>query len=198
MRLSRVSVPVVIDLQMNYKKIKSIGGAAVLAVLMGSAGCAGYRLGPVNGAVAGARSVQVKFFENETLEPRLIAAVNHSLRQQLQQDGTFRVESEGDLVVSGVLKNFTRNGVNYKPDDILAVQDYSLQLTAQVTVTDRVTGKVMVERDIVGSSLVRVSTDFASGQRQAIPLIANQIALRATSIIADGEWPEDNSEPGGN
>lgn len=198
MRLSRVSVPVVIDLQMNYKKIKSIGGAAVLAVLMGSAGCAGYRLGPVNGAVAGARSVQVKFFENETLEPRLIAAVNHSLRQQLQQDGTFRVESEGDLVVSGVLKNFTRNGVNYKPDDILAVQDYSLQLTAQVTVTDRVTGKVMVERDIVGSSLVRVSTDFASGQRQAIPLIANQIALRATSVIADGEWPEDNSEPGGN
>ena len=198
MRLSRVSVPVVIDLQMNYKKIKSIGGAAVLALLLGSAGCAGYRLGPVNGAVAGARSVQVKFFENETLEPRLIAAVNHSLRQQLQQDGTFRVESEGDLVVSGVLKNFTRNGVNYKPDDILAVQDYSLQLTAQVTVTDRVTGKVMVERDIVGSSLVRVSTDFASGQRQAIPLIANQIALRATSIIADGEWPEDNSEPGGN
>lgn len=197
MRLSRVSVPVVIDLQMNYKKIKSIGGAAVLAVLMGSAGCAGYRLGPVNGAVAGARSVQVKFFENETLEPRLIAAVNHSLRQQLQQDGTFRVESEGDLVVSGVLKNFTRNGVNYKPDDILAVQDYSLQLTAQVTVTDRVTGQVMVERDIVGSSLVRVSTDFASGQRQAIPLIANQIALRATSVIADGEWPEDNSEPGG-
>jgi len=45
---------------------------------------------------------------------------------------------------------------------------------------------------------VRVSTDFASGQRQAIPLIANQIALRATSVIADGEWPEDNSEPGGN
>ena len=198
MRLSRVSVPVVIDLQMNYKKIKSIGGAAVLALLLGSAGCAGYRLGPVNGAVAGARSVQVKFFENETLEPRLIAAVNHSLRQQLQQDGTFRVESEGDMVVSGVLKSFTRNGVSYKPDDILAVQDYSLQLTAQVTVTDRVTGKVMVERDIVGSSLVRVSTDFASGQRQAIPLIANQIALRATSIIADGEWPEDNSEPGGN
>ena len=191
-------MPVVIDLQMNYKKIKSIGGVVMLALLLGSAGCAGYRLGPVNGAVAGARSVQVKFFENETLEPRLIAAVNHSLRQQLQQDGTFRVESEGDLVVSGVLKNFTRNGVNYKPDDILAVQDYSLQLTAQVTVTDRVTGKVMVERDIVGSSLVRVSTDFASGQRQAIPLIANQIALRATSIIADGEWPVDDSEPGGN
>ncbi len=197
MRLSRVSVPVVIDLQMN-NKFKSMGGAVVLAMLVGLAGCAGYRLGPVNGAVAGARSVQVKFFENETLEPRLIAAVNHSLRQQLQQDGTFRVESEGDLVFSGVLKNFTRNGVNYKPDDILAVQDYSLQLTAQVTVTDRVTGQVMLEREVVGSSLVRVSTDFASGQRQAIPLIANQIALRATSIIADGEWPVDDSEPGGN
>ncbi len=167
-------------------------------LLLGVTGCAGYRLGPVNGGAAGARSVQVKFFDNQTLEPRLVSAINHSLRRHLQQDGTFRVESEGDLVVSGVLKEFTRNGVNYKSSDVLAVQDYSLRLTAEVIVTDRVTGQVVLKRDIVGSSVVRVNADFASGQRQAVPLIADQLALRATSIIADGAWPADDSGPDGN
>ncbi len=172
--------------------------ALLSVLLLGGIGCAGYRLGPVNGVAAGARSVQVKFFDNQTLEPRLVSAVNHSLRKHLQQDGTFRLESAGDLVVSGVLKNFTRNGVNYKSSDVLAIQDYSLHLTAEVIVTDRVTGQVVLKRDVVGNSVVRVGTDFASGQRQAVPLIADQLALRATSLIADGEWPADDSEPGGN
>ena len=101
-------------------------------------------------------------------------------------------------MVSGVLKKFTRDGVNYEPGDVLAVRDYSLQLTAQVIVTDRVTGQVVLDREIMSSSVVRVGTDFASRQRQAVPLIADQLALRAISIIADGEWPDDDSEPGGN
>ena len=171
--------------------------SAVLLLLGFPVGCAGYRVGPVSGATAGARTVQVKFFNNKTLEPRLVAAVNHSLRQHLQQDGTFRLENEGDLVVSGVLKSFTRNGVNFKASDVQAVQDYSLQLTAQVIVTDRVTGRVVLDLEITGVSVVRVGTDFASRQRQAVPLIADQLALRAISVIADGEWPVDDSNPGG-
>ena len=186
-----------IDLQMK-NIARGIWQVMMFALLLKMTGCAGYRMGPLNGDAAGARSVQVKFFDNQTLEPRLVAAVNHSLRRHLQQDGTFRVESEGDLVVSGVLKSFTRNGINYKPSDVLAVQDYSLQLIAQVTVTDQVTGQVMLESDIVGSSVVRVSADFASGQRQAVPLIADQLAQRAASLITDGEWPADDLETGGN
>jgi len=180
------------------KIIQGMVGVALLVLLLGTSGCAGYRLGPVNGGVAGARSVQVKAFSNETLEPRLVAAINHSLRSHLQQDGTFRVESEGDLVVTGVLKTFTRNGVNYKSSDVLAVQDYSLQLTVQVIVTDRASGEVILDREIEGSSVVRVSADFASGQRQAVPLIADQLALRATSLIADGDWPVADDATDGN
>ena len=196
MRSSLVRVPETIDLQMK-NMFQGNERVAVLVLLLGLVGCAGYRMGPVGGGAAGVRSVQVKFFDNQTLEPRLITAVSHSLRQHLQQDGTFRLESEGDLVVSGVLKKFTRNGVNYEPGDVLAVRDYSLQLTAQVIVTDRVTGQVVLDREITGNSVVRVGTDFASRQRQAVPLIADQLALRAISVIADGEWPVDDSNPGG-
>src|SRR6185369_17073313 len=41
----------------------------LLAALL--AGCAGYRLGPTGGQTAGARSVQINPFVNQTIEPRL-------------------------------------------------------------------------------------------------------------------------------
>ena len=54
-----------------------IGAAAGLL-----AGCAGYHLGPVNGAVAGEKSVEVLPFNNQTLQPRLGDAVTQALRER--------------------------------------------------------------------------------------------------------------------
>ena len=73
-----------------------------------SLGCAGYHLGTTNGHTAGARSVQVKFFKNETFEPRLAIAVNRAMKREFQKDGTYSLEtqSEGDLIVTGKLINF--------------------------------------------------------------------------------------------
>ena len=163
-------------------------------------GCAGYKLGPVNGQVAGARSVRVKFFSNETLEPRLRTAVNRSLRQHLQQEGTLRLKTRGeegedgdfkaDLVVSGSLTSLTRNGVNYKPADVLEVSDYNLSLTANIKVTESVTGKVILSRVVTGATTVRVGADLSSSERQAVPLIADELARRATALIVDGDWGE--------
>ena len=88
-------------------------------------GCVGYTAGPTNGAFAGARTVRVSFFKNETLEPRLVVAVNRALKRNLQQDGTFELETSGnaDLFVTGELIDFLRGGVSYTPGDILTVQD---------------------------------------------------------------------------
>src|ERR1035437_299766 len=61
---------------------------AVSAVAALLAGCAGYHLGPVNGAVAGEKSVEVLPFNNQTLQPRLGDAVTQALRERLQTDGT--------------------------------------------------------------------------------------------------------------
>ena len=80
-------------------------------------GCVGYVAGPTNGLPAGAQSVRVEFFKNETLEPRLVVAVNRALKRNLQQDGTYALETQGnaDLVVTGELTEFLRNGVSYTP-----------------------------------------------------------------------------------
>jgi len=160
-------------------------------------GCVGYQAGPTNGALAGARTVRVNFFKNETLEPRLVVAVNRALKRNLQQDGTFELETYGnaDLLVTGELTDFLRGGVSYTPGDILTVQDYNLQLTAKIKVTDRVTGEVIMQREITGSSIVRVGNDLTAGQRQAVPLIAEQLARQATSFIVDGDWTEAPAQP---
>ena len=168
-----------------------------LTLISALSGCVGYTAGPTNGAIAGARTVGVGFFKNETLEPRLVVAVNRALKRNLQQDGTFELETSGnaDLLVTGELTNFLREGVSYTPGDILTVQDYHLQLTTKFKVIDRLTGEVIMQREITGSSIVRAGDDLTARQRQAVPLIADQIARQATSLIVDGDWPETVAAP---
>src|SRR5205809_3994060 len=98
-------------------------------------GCAGYQLGPTNGMVAGARSIQVGLFQNRTFEPRLSEAVGIALRRTLQQDGTYKLNTrgEGDVVLNGVLNLYERIGLSFKPSDILSVRDFELRLSAHVT-----------------------------------------------------------------
>ena len=164
-----------------------------LAMLLWGSGCVGYVAGPTNGLPAGSRSVRVEFFGNETLEPRLVVAVNRALKRNLQQDGTYTLETQGeaDLVVSGQLTEFLRNGISYTPGDSLVVQDYTMQLTARIKVSDRTSGQVVYEGDVTGKSTVRVGNDLTSSQRQSIPLIADHLARQATSFIVDGQWPDE-------
>ena len=65
-----------------------------LTLISALTGCVGYTAGPTNGAIAGARTVGVSFFRNETLEPRLVVAVNRTLRQR----GWFADQTEPNLL----------------------------------------------------------------------------------------------------
>lgn len=161
-----------------------------LTLLVFITGCAGYKLGPTNGMPAGARSVQVNLFKNDTLEPRLIEAVAQALRKRLQQDGTYRLDTSGsgDLVVNGVITKFEREGISFQPNDVITVRDYSLSITAKITVRDRQSGKIVLDRDVTGKTTIRVGQDMASSQRQAVPMIADDLAGRATSLLVDGAW----------
>ena len=84
-------------------------------VALGASGCAGYKLGPVNGLAAREKSVQINPFANQTLEPRLGDAVTSQLRKQLQRDGTYQLAShnDGDIVVSGSITRYTRHEFSF-------------------------------------------------------------------------------------
>ena len=157
---------------------------------LGGAGCAGYRLGPTNGLAAGARSVQINPFTNQTLEPRLGDEVTAQLRKQFQQDGTFRLAShnDGDIAISGAVTHYQRQVVSLSPSDTLTVRDYRLELRAQVTAHDRSTGKVILDQPVTGYTLIRVTNDLTSTERQAMPLLAADLAKNVTALLAEGGW----------
>lgn len=153
-------------------------------------GCAGYRLGPTQGQVAGGQSVEVHFFENATFEPRLSTTVNQVLRRTLQQDGTLRLapQGEGDIVLSGRITGYQRQGVTYEPDDVITVRDFDILVSAQVKATERSTGKVLFDRRFGGRQTVRVEDDQTMAERQALPMMAQDLARNITAALVEGEW----------
>jgi hypothetical protein len=159
-------------------------------VALGASGCAGYRLGPVNGLAAGSRSVQINPFNNQTLQPRLGEEVTAQLRQQVQRDGTYSLASrkDGDIVVSGTVIRYQRQEISLSPTDTLTVRDYRLELRAQVTATDRHTGKLVLNQPISGFTLIRVTSDLTSTERQALPLLAADLARNVTALLTEGGW----------
>jgi len=162
----------------------------IVVLALGGGGCAGYKLGPVSGVAAGARSVQVNPFTNQTLQPRLGEEVTGQLRSQLQRDGAYRLAShnEGDIVVNGSVTRYHRQEVSLSPNDTLTVRDYRLELRAQVTAYDRNRGKVILDQPVAGFTLIRVTTDLASTERQALPLLAADLAKNVTALLTEGSW----------
>ena len=153
-------------------------------------GCAGYRLGSVNGDVAGEKTVEVLPFNNQTLQPRLGDDVTQAVREKFQADGTYRLATSepGDLVVSGVIVKYNREGLGYLNQDSSTMQNYRVGITVHVTVRDRVAGKVVLDREVKGHTLVNVGPDFASSERQAAPLLAANLAQNLTELLTEGTW----------
>jgi hypothetical protein len=159
--------------------------------LFAVSGCAGYKLGPTNGMPAGSRSVQVNIFQNKVLEePRLSEAVTSALRKQLQQDGTFKLDThnQGDVIVNGTIVRYHRAGLSFQPRDIITPRDYLVTILAQVHARDQTTGKVLLNRRVGGHTTVRIGSDLGTSERQSIPLLADDLARNITALLADGEW----------
>ncbi|HTG45746.1 MAG TPA: LPS assembly lipoprotein LptE, partial [Verrucomicrobiae bacterium] len=166
--------------------------AALAVFLFGIllAGCAGYQLGPTNGVPAGSRSVQVRLFRNDTWEPRLSEPLATSLRRWIQRDGTYRLATrdDADIVVEGVITDFNRSGISFEPSDVLTVRDYELSAVATFSATELATGKVIMNSTVIGRTTIRAGPDLPSAERQAAPLIAEDMARRITSLLVDGSW----------
>jgi hypothetical protein len=153
-------------------------------------GCAGYTLGPVGGQSAGERTVRVETFQNRTLEPRLTDAVANQVRKEVQRDGTFKLETQGvgDYLISGEIVRYERRELSFTSQDVETVQDFRVGLTANVRIYDRGAGKVVYEGPVEGHTLVRVGTDLVSSERQALPLLAGDLARKIVARLAEPSW----------
>jgi hypothetical protein len=161
--------------------------AAAAALL---AGCASYHLGPVGGAVAGEKSIEIFPFNNETLEPRLGDAVTQALRERFQADATYHLATHGngDVVVTGVIKRYSPQGLSYLNKDVSTVENYRVGIVAHIVVRERDSGKALLDRDVAGYTLVHVGADLADSERQAAPLLAEDLARNIAELITEGAW----------
>ena len=135
------------------------------------------------------KKIQITPFLNHTLEPRLGDYVTTALRQNIQSDGTFRLATRGDadIIVTGVVTKYERHELNFEPHDVLSVQDFRVNITAQIT-AHNVTSGTSTTWTNTAYTLVRVGSDLTSAERQAMPDLANQLAKTVTGALADGSW----------
>jgi hypothetical protein len=154
------------------------------------AACAGYRMGPTNGLEAGSKSVRINPFMDQTFEPRLGEAVTTALRRNLQHDATFRLSTHGesDIVVNGVITKYIRQELSLVPTDVLTVRDFRVTATAQVTARNVSSGEFLVNAPVTGYTLVRAGPDLASAEREALPMLADDLARKVIGLLSDGSW----------
>lgn len=154
------------------------------------AGCAGYHLGPVMDETAGDKSVEVLPFNNQTLEPRLGDALTQALRERLQTDATYHLATheDGDIVVTGVVRTYQRAALGYSSVDSVTPENYRIEVVVHVTARDKATGKVLLDRDVKGHTLVNIGPDLASSERQALPLVSEDLARNITELLTEGTW----------
>ena len=154
------------------------------------AGCASYHLGPVNGAEAGERSIEVRPFNNQTFQPRLGDALTQSLRERLQADATYHLATHGpgDVVITGIIRQYNRQALGFLSTDSATPENYRVDVVAHVTVRDRLSGKLILDKDVKGHTFVHIGADLASAERQALPLLAEDLAQNITEILTEGAW----------
>lgn len=152
-----------------------------------TAGCA-YSLGPTNQQVAGAQSITIEAFPNETLQPGLTDVVNNAVRRQVQRDGTFHLETRsiGDIVVTGKITRYGRLPLGSRRDDVITPQDYDISITAKVRAMRG--GQVVYEGEVIGRALVASTPNLNVSERENIPVAAENLARNLISSIANGSW----------
>jgi hypothetical protein len=160
----------------------------LMAVML--TGCAGYRLGPVNGAPAGARTIEIVPFNNQTLQPRLGDVLTQVLRQRIQKDATYQLAggNPGDIVVSGVIRNYTHRGMGFLNRDASTPQNYRVTMTVHVIARERATGKKLLDCNVRGQTLINIGSDLASSELQGAPLVAADVADNITALLTEGAW----------
>jgi hypothetical protein len=159
------------------------------------AGCAGYTVGPVKPKrMRQVATIAVPSFKNDTLEPRVEALLANAVIKQIQQDGTYRIarENEADAILECTLEEIQRRPARSVRGNVLQTREYTLNLRGRYRVLDRATGAELDSRSFQGqtsffvSGTVNIAADVNQDERQAIPLAAEDMAVRLVSQISEG------------
>jgi len=149
-------------------------------------GCAGYQLGPVHKNRF--QSIAVPMFKNRTLQPQLEAQVTNAIIKRLQADGSLAVKysDDADVILRGEILAYERSTLRGQRYDTTVPLELRLTIQARIEAYDRVTGaSVLAPTVVTGSADTFIGIDQQSSELQALPLIADDLAKRAVSLLVE-------------
>jgi hypothetical protein len=162
--------------------------AAILACLCLN-GCLGYHVGPAKPYyLRDVHTIAVPTFKNRTLFPRVESLVTDTVIKQVQQDGTFRVASDGnaDATLKGEIVAISRAPARSIAGNVLATAEFKLQMSVRYTVVGRDGKPIGSPATATGSSSFFVGTDVTTDERQALPLATEDLATQLVSQLSEG------------
>jgi hypothetical protein len=162
----------------------------VLLAVLALSGCAGYRVGNTSGReLQGVRNVYVPVVRNTSLSPDLQMTVTNAIIRRFNNDGTLEVnqnanaDSELDVVITNVQQTETASSRS----DLLVAAQYQLNIQATATYVNRRLGRKIFENVTVnGKTNFYIQSDIQEGERQALPLAAEDLANNVVKMITEG------------
>ncbi|HEY0369236.1 MAG TPA: LPS assembly lipoprotein LptE [Chthoniobacterales bacterium] len=166
----------------------ALSALGLIAVAVALSSCAGYRLGEAKpNSLKKIHKIAVKTFHNTTYVPRVESLVTNTVIKQLQQDGTYEISSidEADAVLEGTVKGIGRAPARSLRGNVLATTEFNLSVIVGWSLKAK-DGRSLGAADVAGSTSFFVGSDVNTDERQAIPLAAEDLAVRLVSQISEG------------
>lgn len=167
--------------------MKTLPCALLLALLLN--GCAGYRIGEVKpNYLKDVHSIAIPMFKNGTFLPRIEGLITNTVIKQFQQDGTFRIanEDQADAVLRCTITTVGRHPARSVRGNVLATTEFNLGIALSYTLVGR-NGKTLTGPGVVtGTTSFFVGSDVTTEERQALPLAAEDMAVRLVSQLSEG------------
>jgi hypothetical protein len=164
--------------------MKRFGVASLLLLCTLLTGCL-YSLSGGGGLPKHVRTVAVIPFENETASPELTSELHTELRKALGDRLGLRdaTEAKATALVRGKITSYEADvPVSFSSDPNRATSARRrLQLRVDVEIVDQTTGKVLFQRNGVSAEGEYAEREEASGRKQAIQRIVNEIIEGAQS-----------------
>ena len=152
-------------------------------------GCAGYQLGEAKPAyMKNVHTLFIPVFRNNTLLPQVEGLVTDTVARQFQQDGTYKLTSRdgADAILNCTIERSTRTPARSVTGNVLLTTEFDLSLVVSYQLVDAKTSKVLDSGQANGTTSFFVGNDTTQDERQALPLAAEQLAVRLVSAVAEG------------
>ena len=152
--------------------------------LLLNTGCSSYKIG--SAIPEELRSIAVPVFENSSGFPEIDALVTQYVLREFQREGTMAIKAteNASLVLLGALIESRPEALNYDRNYISRASEYSYDVTAEITLVERATGKLLIDNlPVTTHTTFLTQGDMLTGLQNAYPRIAKELSRAIVDAV---------------